>query len=327
MPFGAALPIGVDLCDGEAAATFVVPAPNGCNLNCPFCAVRARKEAIIEDVFLTTDDYVCFLDSLVSEIHIGAVTLQGHEPLLPESWPCSTAILSAANRLRIPTALVTNGTFLADHITQLVALKIQGLTVSLDSGKAEYHDSSRCTQGAFAKVVNGLKAAVTGGLREKLIVTSVLQPNKSHYLDSIPELLSNLGVTEWVVSPLFAFRDSDIAGPVGDHDRIVTEMIRLQRIASGVGIKMLVDDEFGRIASSKGKVVHLGELRLHRMKRIEQILRLSPNGSFSVGNKVLRTVSHETPLWNPSKERAQDFVRHFFRKSSDPSIRFFLKSN
>lgn len=323
MAFGAALPRGIELRAGEAAATFVVPARNGCNLNCPFCAVRARRETVIEDVSLGTDDYVRFLDALAAEVCLGAVTLQGYEPLLPESWQCSVALLSAGNQLGVPTALITNGTFLAERVAALEELNVQGVTVSLDSGQAESHDISRRTPGTFTRAVEGLRKAAVSALRDRMIVASVLQPGKGHYLDSMPELLSQIGVRQWIVTPLYKIRKSDIGGPADDHERIVAEMVRLQRLASGLGIEMLVDDEFGRMTAKQGKVVNLSDLRLRRMKRIEQILRLSPNGSFSIGSEILRTVNGSTPSWNPAVETAPVFVGRLFRETANPAVRLF----
>jgi MoaA/NifB/PqqE/SkfB family radical SAM enzyme len=308
MAFGAALPAGVELLEDEVAATFVVPAPNGCNLNCRFCAIRARRETVGEES-LAADDFVCFFKSLADKLKVGAMTLQGHEPLLPESWPYSIALLSAGRQLGIPTAIVTNGTFLSERIAQLASVNVQGITVSLDSGVPGIHDEVRGTPGAFNKTLGGIQAATEAGMGSRVSVASVLQPGLGGWLDSVPELLASLKIRRWMVSPLFGFQQKDIAGPMGDSQEIVSEMVRLQRLASRFGVEMMVDDEFSRIAQiEQDKVVSLDALRLYRMKRLEQILRLSPNGAFSFGRDILKTVSEDTPVWKPASERADLFI-------------------
>lgn len=313
MPFGAALPIGLDLCENEVAATFVVPAPNGCNLNCEYCAIRARGESQKNSDVLSVDDYLEFLHTLVSKLSVGAVTLQGHEPLLPESWTYSESLLSASSHLGIPTAIVTNGTFLSDRIFQLKALNLQGITVSLDSGENFIHDSMRGTPGAFEKTIKGIRTAVSCGMKDRINVASILHPGKSTYLDSIPELLSSLGVKQWVVSPLYGFSEDSIAGPLGDYKEIASEMERLQKLALLFSVEMIVDDEFDRISKMcRDGFVSIEGLKLKRMKKLEQILRLSPNGNFSYGKDVLMPISYNSPTWNPIYSNSKEFIDSIF---------------
>lgn len=80
-------------------ATFVVPAPKGCNFNCSFCIVRARHEAPEGASALSVGDYVRFLDAMAGKEKIGVMSLQGYEPLLPESWEYSESLLKRAANL------------------------------------------------------------------------------------------------------------------------------------------------------------------------------------------------------------------------------------
>jgi MoaA/NifB/PqqE/SkfB family radical SAM enzyme len=308
MSFIAALPKGIDLPAGLLAATFVVPAQTGCNLNCPFCVVRARQEAV-SDARLSPTDYVRFLDALAGSFDVGLVSLQGYEPLLPESWAYSSAILEAGNALGASTAVVTNGTHLAECARDLLRLNVTGVTVSLDSATPDLHDLSRRTPGAFAMTLAGLKAACASRLRDRLIVTSILQPHKSRYLAGMPELLEELGIEQWVVTPLYKVRGSDFGGFADKHERIVEELRNLDSLAREHGVKLLVDDEFHELLTSAGrKVVNLSELRLRRLKRLDQAVRLSPDGTLSVGRGILRRVGSSTPTWRPGGESAEAFV-------------------
>lgn len=312
----AALPKGIDLPEGLLAATFVVPTQTGCNLNCPFCVVRARGEAV-SDAGLAPRDYVDFLEVLADSLDVGLVSLQGYEPLLPASWPYSTAILEAGRELGVPTAVVTNGTHLSERARDLLGLDVTGVTVSLDSAEADLHDLSRRTPGAFAMTIAGLKAACATRLRDRLIVTSVLQPGKSHYLAGIPELLRNLGVEQWVVTPLYKVRGRDFGGFADTHERIVEDLTRLNSLAGESGVKMLVDDEFHELlASADRKIVNLSEFRMRRLKRLDQAVRLSPDGTLSVGRDILRRVGPTTPAWQPEMETAEAFVNRALGRST-----------
>lgn len=321
MPFGAALPKGVELRSEEVAATFVVPAPNGCNLNCAFCVVRARREAKAGDAHLAVEDYLQFLEVLHAEFPLGLVSLQGYEPLLPESWGYSKAILKKGNELGLRTALITNGTHLVDHIDDLVVLDVLGLTVSLDSADPELHDATRRTPGAFAATIAGLRAALAAPpLAERVLVASVLQPDKRRYLDGMPALLGSLGVHKWLVTPMYKFTGSGFGGPVDSPESVVSDLLRLQGLARQHGVQLLVDDEFDVLTTRTGNVVSLAELQLRRMKRIDQVVRLSANGSFSIGQEILRRVGAGTPLWRPAEESAAAFVARTLRTSPEQKL-------
>ena len=320
MPFGAALPKGVELRPDEVAATFVVPAPTGCNLNCSFCVVRARREAKPGDIVLDKEDYLAFLRALDSRFPLGLVSLQGYEPLLPESWAYSAAILSTANELGHKTAIVTNGTHLYERIDDLIALDVTGVTVSLDSSVSELHDQSRRTSGAYAATLKGLRAALASPMAERVLVASVLQPDKRHYLDGMPELLGSLGVQKWVVTPMYKITASGFGGPSDAPEQIVHDLIDLQNLSKRYGVQMLVDDEFDALTTRAGKVVSIAELKLRRMKQLDQVVRLSPNGSFSVGQDILRRVGAATPMWQPRVEGAEVFITRALDPSRDKKI-------
>jgi len=315
MPFTAALPKGVELRPEEVAATFVVPAPSGCNLNCSFCVVRARREARPGDVILGEDDYLAFLRALDSRFPLGLVSLQGYEPLLPESWAYSAAILSTGNKLGHKTAIVTNGTHLYEHVWDLVNLNVTAVTVSLDSSVPEQHDQSRRTSGAYAATMKGLRLALASPMAERLLVASVLQPDKRHFLDGMPELLGSLGVEKWIVTPMYKITATGFGGPTDAPEQIVSDLIDLQNVAKRHGVQMLVDDELNALTTRAGKVVSIHELQLRRMKRLDQVVRLSPSGAFSVGQGILSRVGAATPMWQPKIEKAEAFLSH----ALDPS--------
>ena len=106
MPAIAALPMAKKLRLEGLIATFVVPAPKGCNLNCSFCIVRARHEAPEGASALSVGDYVRFLDAMAGKEKIGVMSLQGSDekPELPPigvvndyltAWLAQAGIVSA----------------------------------------------------------------------------------------------------------------------------------------------------------------------------------------------------------------------------------------
>lgn len=308
MPAVAALPMAKKLRVQGLIATFVVPAPRGCNLNCSFCIVRARREAPLGESALQVSDYVRFFDALCDREPVGLVSLQGYEPLLPESWQFSEALLSRAAESGIPSALVTNGTHLEEHVGDLVRLGVAGVTISLDSADAALHDLSRGTPGAFARAVTGLRAVASSELIDRTLVASVLQARRSHYLDGIPELLASLGIGEWIVTPLLRIGRESTGGPVQRYGDIVRELVRLNRLAKKHGVEMLVDDEFEKLVLEDPKVVPIDPPQFRRLPRLSRVVRLSPDGSCSVGEEILRRVDAAIPHWDPREEPAL-FVR------------------
>ena len=308
MPAVAALPMARKLRLEGILATFVVPAPKGCNLNCSFCIVRARREAPAGIGALSVGDYVRFLDAMAAKQEVGIMSLQGYEPLLSESWAYSEALLKRASELGIVTALVTNGTYLIDHIADLVRLDVAGVTVSLDASVPELHDLSRGTPGAFVKTVSGLKEAAASSLRERIMVASVLQPRRAHYLRGMPALLASLGIKQWVITPVLRVGQHAAGGPVQRYDDIVRELLTLQQLAKEHGIDMLVDDEFEHLVTDSPNVVPIVQPRFRRLPRLSRVIRLTPTGSCSVGEDILRRVDNQTPHWKPQIEDAGSFV-------------------
>jgi len=303
-----ALPKNVTLAPDEVAVTVVVPAPLGCNLNCAFCFIRARREANPSHIVLQAEDYVEFIESMVVRRNVALVSLQGYEPLLPESWSISKVILQKARELGVRTALVTNGTHLAERIDELVALGVGGITVSLDSDQAAPHDLTRRTEGAFAKTIVGIRRAAASDLRDRMIIASVLQRHKAHYLTGMPDLLAELGLRYWVVTPVYKVGLSIDHATVEPPADVVKELTTFHREALSRGISMLVDDEFETLIRNAGEAIDLAKLRLRRMSRLNQTVRLSPDGSCAIGGDILHRSDGSGLVWNPRNEEASIFA-------------------
>ena len=296
----------------ETVLTVIVPASNGCNLKCPFCYIDQRDEHYTS-YQLDVGEFIQFIRSARHVEEISALCIQGHEPLLPDSFAYTAEILKLGRECHFPVSFVTNGTFLASRINELAEFAPARIAVSLDSHLAERHDRQRGILGAFEMTVDGLcKAATNPILREVTGVASVLLPKKRDQLIGVPALLANIGIERWTVTCLFKVGKGDsIGGPVGDRSKTFHDLLILQREADKYGIEMTVDDEFGRLSEEdmNRDVVDINRLRIHRLQRPSGVFRLMPDGRCSIGTELLQEVAEDTPRWTPGEEHAADFLQ------------------
>src|SRR5215468_2745907 len=242
--------------------TFVVPALNGCNLKCPFCLVRQRRE--ITDTNLQPDDLARFIREAAERAPIFAVAVQGYEPLLPESLPYTQAILATGRFLGLPTTFVTNGVELSDAVNLLRTLSPNKIAISLDAASAEIHDRIRGVAGAWAAAVRGIERAIAVlAPRTRLVVSSVLLPSRRHYLDAMPARLREIGIDRWIINPLLRVGVDQAGGPVSDRASLFRDLRILQEAAERAGVRLTVDDEFGHLSHDAASASHPSLRKLH----------------------------------------------------------------
>ena len=312
MPWMLALPKNIKLRGNDVAATFVVPAPHGCNLNCAFCVIRARHETDKKSLELI--DYKMFLNQLCSEFPVSIISIQGHEPLLPDSWLYTRAILQEAKQRNIKSAIVTNGTYLADYVEELSLLNVSGLTISLDASEPALHDMTRGTQGAFAATLNGLKALQCNSrLKKRVLVSSVLQRSKRHYLAAMPRFLAVHGIKKWVVNPQCKIGKYQFGGPSDDYKKIISDLRYLKQEADECGVSMLVDDEFGKLSEGLEHKIDLQNLTFRTLKQINRVVRLSPDGTCSIGADIMRQVEFGQKKWDPNAQSVAKFIENYIK--------------
>lgn len=306
MSWSAALPSDVEV--AMTIVTLVVPAPMGCNLSCPFCYIAQRgEEGVSTD--LEPADYVRFATIINSCQTVGAICIQGYEPLLPDSFSYTKEILATGQRLGIPTSLVTNGTHLRQHVPALSKLRPARIAVSLDSADAAVHDKARGKAGAFDDALAGLKFAVSVPvLKKALVVTSILMPKKRDRLMGMPRLLSELGIDRWVVNALVKVgRGDKLGGPAGERRAILDDLLVLKAEADRYGIEMVVDDEFGRLSDDDyaRELMEIEALRIKRLMQPEGVYRLVPTGHCSKGADILKPIHDQTPVWDPKTDAGE----------------------
>jgi hypothetical protein len=114
-----------------------VPAADGYNLGCSFCLIQQRGE--VTSKYLRPEDFARFIQEAAERSPIFAVSIQGHEPLVPASLPYAQAVLATGRFLGLPTAMVTNGVLLADTLDLLAALAPSKIAISLDAARGGDH--------------------------------------------------------------------------------------------------------------------------------------------------------------------------------------------
>jgi MoaA/NifB/PqqE/SkfB family radical SAM enzyme len=289
--------------------TFVVPAPDGCNLKCAFCLVRHRRE--ITETRLRPDDLARFIREAGERSPIFALAIQGYEPLLPESLPYTQAILATGRFLGLPTSMVTNGVKLVDSIELLTTLSPNKIAISLDAASADIHDRVRGVAGAWVAAVRGIERAIEVlAPRTRLVVSSVLLPSKRHYLDGMPARLREIGIDQWIINPLLRVGRDHAGGPVSDRASLFRDLLILQDAANRAGIRLTVDDEFGNLGhdAASASQPSLRTLHVRSLPRNVEIFRLAPSGQCSTGDGILKQVTLETPRWQPGAMHAGDFL-------------------
>ena len=306
------LPDSVSRDSKKAIVTFVVPARNGCNLRCPFCFVARRKEAEIGDAeVLTADEYVRFLNEVAEHHAVVAVCIQGFEPLLPEAFPYTLKILTAAKQRELKTGFVTNGTFLGDAIDEIAELQPDKIVVSLDSDSRDVHDSLRGVRGTWDRAIQGLQQALSEFSQfTEIGVGSVLMPNRREWLDGIPKFLSGIGVKNWAVTPLLNVGRESGGGLAGKTASTIDDLVHLDQESRENGIAMAVDDELGCLEAQSDEESRdkLQSLRVRTVKHKSSIIRLSPNGHCAIGPDILSQARSEGSRWVPGDLHAGKLV-------------------
>lgn len=313
----AALPNAIS--EAGFVITLITPAPNGCNLSCPFCFIRQRGEHKAASV-LKPKDYAAFIKQAATTGPVAAVCIQGYEPLLPEAMAYTRTILNTGRSLGIPASIVTNGVELTGNVNELAALGLWKIAVSIDAADAEFHDRQRRKSGAWAAAIEGIRRAVAGlPSSTELAVTSVLVPKRRHYLEGMPALLRELGVKRWVVNALRKIEPGNPGRPWGDRSKILSDLAVLQRIADRHGIHFCADDEFDTLRHDDVEqgVVQIEDLRIRRLERPSGVFRLLPNGQCSTGREILERIDSDTPQWNPKTTNADTFFHSLLHRSRE----------
>lgn len=290
--------------------TAVIPAENGCNLNCAGCIITQRGEAAKS--VLIAEDYLHFIGDVLQMPEVVSFSLQGFEPLLPDAWPLAKELLRLATEAKTPEGVdkrvlcVTNGAYLSRFAEELVTIT-DSLSVSVDSHNSATHDASRGKVGAWQDTIRGLRAvrALFGAdievFREYLGIVSIMYPGKVNRLVGMPELLASLGIKRWTISPLISIKKD---GFHGNSQLIRENILELADKANEYGVEVFLGDDLRQLES----VDDLYQvLSVAAVAGDHAVVRLSPDGSLSVGREILGS-SVDSNKWD-RKESPVQFLK------------------
>ncbi len=249
----------------------------GCPLNCPFCIVSQRDERRYRS-YLTTEHLTDVLAAVERRGMLGGAAIVGDEPLQGHCWPTAKAFLSYAAERNLPTALISNGYNLIDFADELKTLQNTKILISLDAA-SEKHDEIRRKPGAFARISEGIRLAVSDpALRERLSIASILMPGNLDMLSEIISFTATNKIPQLLLSPLLT---SSRTTPLTVHPKIMNEAWRaipqLMKEATSAGIKLRLSDEFAMLGPWEEKLASTG-IEIMAPKEPAKLIRVDAAG-------------------------------------------------
>lgn len=134
-----------------------------CNNNCIHCYNYWREEKRGGFKTLSADKLSFIADQLIKN-KIFSVTLTGGEPLL--AWHILPALISKLTASGISVGMNSNLTLLTPEIAKLLVISgLKSILVSVLSYKEEVHDKISNHKGAFRKTIEGIRVAMSNGLK------------------------------------------------------------------------------------------------------------------------------------------------------------------
>jgi radical SAM protein with 4Fe4S-binding SPASM domain len=224
-----------------------------CNMRCMHCGSSAGDTRVHE---LTTNE-AFDLCSQLSDLHAKYINLTGGEALLRKDW---YLIGKEIKDCGMEVSVLSNGLVLNEKIiSELRAVGVYAIALSLDGGKPETHDRIRGVPGSFEKCLKGLEA-----LREENLPATVITTVHKGNIQELPLIRDLiLGKTKaWQIQ---------IAVPIGRFPRELT----------------LSKEEFYAVA-----------LFIASMRKRYSVKELAVMGAHSIGyhSQVLRNTM-VSPVW------------------------------
>jgi GTP 3',8-cyclase len=187
-----------------------------CNMRCRYCMPEQEYVWLPRESILSFEE-IDRLTGIFADLGVDKIRLTGGEPLLRHDLPTLVALLSRRPELR-DIALTTNGILLGRHATELRAVGLSRVTVSLDTLKPERMlEFARSPR--HADVLEGIAAARAAGFGVKLNVVVIRGYNDDELGDLIEfgrgagaevrfiEYMDVGGATDWSMSQVVSQRE------------------------------------------------------------------------------------------------------------------------
>lgn len=143
-----------------------------CNLRCSYCMPRDEYPWLPRAELLNFAEIERFV-RLVAQLGVRHLRLTGGEPLLRTSLHELIARLTPVPGIR-SVSLTTNGMLLRKNVRPLMAAGLAGITVSLDTLRAERFEALTRRDG-LAEVLTGIDVALEAGFERMKINTVVMR--------------------------------------------------------------------------------------------------------------------------------------------------------
>lgn len=275
--------------------TFVLP--GGCNLNCGFCFIERRGERN-RTVRFQPKQYQSFIKDMAQHYPLSGVAVVGDEPLIENAWPLTHAILSTTRDLKLPSAVITNGTYLSSRAIGLSNLDVDVLLISLDA-VGTLHDQLRGSPGCFHAIRAGLRSlAKQPQLMRNTYIASVAFPGRTDVLREFPPFLEQHGIQKWLLSPFLSFSEGDARVHPNVPPQLKQCLPELHSIARLKNVQLFVDDVLGTLSNDIFDE-STSEIRLVRgAGKPLSLLRMAPDGRVTNLESVWKPLSPDLPRWD-----------------------------
>ncbi len=202
-----------------------------CNLRCIHCHAAGGRPAPGE---LSTEEAKHFIDELVRVREFRMLVYTGGEPLVRPDLP---ELLHYSRRAGFTNVIATNAILITDDVArELREAGVVGAAVSLDSVRAEVHDTIRGVPGSFDRAMRGIHALRRAGILVQVNVTA-MDYNFAD-LEDLIALADEVGAGIMLMYQLVPVgRGSDIrdaALTVNQNERLLKSLARMQKRVSTI---------------------------------------------------------------------------------------------
>ena len=166
-----------------------------CKLKCKHCRAEAILHALPDE--LTTKEAFKLIDTIRDfRKPYPVLIITGGDPLMREDL---FEIISYANNIGVHMGLAPSVTDLLNDktILRLKKFSVNFVSISLDGGNAETHDSIRGVEGHFNETLDALKKFVMNGF--KIQVNTLVAKENVRELPYVVKILWSLGIKIWEV--------------------------------------------------------------------------------------------------------------------------------
>ena len=322
-------------CPRAPLAVYFAPTQR-CNFSCQKCII-GRPGSINPTEEMSTERILSLLGEL-RECGTKIIAFWGGEPLIHKDIGL---IIKTAHSLGMYIYMTTNGYLLTPAIRKmLLDSGINSVSVSLDHTRPGGHDELRGVEGAFARIIDGIKGLVAES-RGKLNIGTNMVVHKDNISEIVPmaKLTIELGVHWFKIMPVHAdypfgdksFVDSDILFSPDDSKKFVQAMKEAGEILHQGGL--YTNSQYYR----RGMATYFtGVDAPQKCKAGYLLANISSYGDLSLCTRDKRTVgnvkhTHFREVWFSEefelirKEENRSICRHCWLSCFvEPSMRLYL---